>query len=222
MTIGTAEIESANSKARILELLRHGEHSVVDVSDQLGLARNTVRTHLTSLEHQNMVRRTGVRKGPGAGKPAHLFQLTEAAQAGFSKAYIPLLQTVLATLADQMDQNQFIEFMDEVGRRLSPEPASEGTPPATRLAQATSILESLGATLTTARTNGSTRVEGAACPLGAVVAQHHLVCRAIQTMLSRILGVDLITDCVYDGFPACRFHDDCPQPSGPANLSGTR
>jgi len=199
---------SPNSKARILQLLRSGEQSVLEVSEELGLARNTVRAHLANLERENMVLRSGVRHGGGAGKPAHLFQLTPDAQARFSRAYIPLLQTLLQTLYERMTEEEFRDLMDAVGRNLAPEPATEDATADMRLNRATSILEALGATLTTARTNGSTVVEGATCPLGAVVTHHPLVCEAVGTMLGRILDVRLVAECRYDGVPSCRFRNE--------------
>ena len=58
------------TRGRLLALLREGAFTVDDLARRLGLTDNAVRFHLGSLEAAGAVHRHGVRKPPGAGKPA--------------------------------------------------------------------------------------------------------------------------------------------------------
>ena len=86
----------ASTRGRVLSLLRRSPRTVNDLAAELGLTDNAVRLHLASLEAEGLVEQEGVRRG--AGKPAHVFRLTDEADSLFPKAYSAVLNEVLATV----------------------------------------------------------------------------------------------------------------------------
>ena len=68
----------ASTRGQVITLLRHGERTVDDLALALELTDNAVRSHLTALERDGLVRQTGVRRG--GGKPAYTYELTAAGE----------------------------------------------------------------------------------------------------------------------------------------------
>src|SRR5206468_4315954 len=82
-------------------LLRTAPRTVEELAAELGLTDNGVRQHLMVLERDMMVRQAGVRRGPGAGKPAGIYELHPEAEPLLSRAYAPVLATLLEVVADE-------------------------------------------------------------------------------------------------------------------------
>jgi predicted ArsR family transcriptional regulator len=88
-----------NSKTRILALLkRRGPCSVDDLTLALELAPMTVRQHLTALERDELV--SVAERRNGAGRPKHVFSLTERGDAAFPRRYDRFAALLLAELDD--------------------------------------------------------------------------------------------------------------------------
>ena len=82
---------------RILVLLHQGDRTVSELSENLKLADNTVRTHLATLERDGFIEQRGLR--PGSRKPHFAYHLTAAGEQLFLRACDPLLDNVLGVLA---------------------------------------------------------------------------------------------------------------------------
>ena len=75
-----------SSKVRILAVLKRcGPRSVDDLAAALHLAPMTVRQHLTALERDEMVSVAEQRNG--AGRPRHLYSLTDLGDSAFPRRY---------------------------------------------------------------------------------------------------------------------------------------
>lgn len=87
------------AKAKLLDLIKvHGEVSVDEATERLGLAKTTVRQHLLLLERQGLVRR-GDRKRP-KGRPQSVYRLSENATPLFPSREPQLLRQVLTQLIE--------------------------------------------------------------------------------------------------------------------------
>jgi predicted ArsR family transcriptional regulator len=86
------------TRVRLLALLREAPSTVDDLAERLSLTDNAVRFHLASLESLGTVQKEGVRRAQGAGKPADIYALTQAAEDSFSRAYAPVLVACVAEL----------------------------------------------------------------------------------------------------------------------------
>ena len=88
-----------NSKSRILALLkRSGSCAVDELATALQLAPMTVRQHLTALERDELVSVAEQRNG--AGRPKHVFSLTERGDAAFPRRYDRFAALLLSELQD--------------------------------------------------------------------------------------------------------------------------
>jgi predicted ArsR family transcriptional regulator len=107
------------TRGRIVALLRRGARTVEELAQSVALTDNAVRSQLTSLERDGLVRQEGVRRGGGAGKPAALYELHPDADTLFSAAYPPVLTALLDALVDELPREQADELLRNVGRRLA-------------------------------------------------------------------------------------------------------
>src|SRR5215467_7827630 len=74
------------TRERIIELLRlQGSHTVESLCAALGLSRTAVKSHLTGLRAEGLVRRRGLR--PGTRRPSNVYELTPEADRLFPKMY---------------------------------------------------------------------------------------------------------------------------------------
>src|SRR5689334_8947424 len=90
------------TRGQVLALLRRGAMTVDELASAIGITDNAVRLHLTALERDGLVRAEGVRREGSVGKPATVYAITPDALAAFSKAYEPVLTTLLVSLAGRL------------------------------------------------------------------------------------------------------------------------
>ena len=107
------------TRGRVLASLRRGPATVEELAGALGLTDNAIRAHLTALDRDGLVRQAGVRRGPGAGKPAAVYELAADAEVRFSRAYAPVLTALLEELSGRLAPAELEAVMLEVGSRLA-------------------------------------------------------------------------------------------------------
>src|SRR5437773_6108728 len=95
-----------STRGRIVARLREGPATVDDLAKDLGLTDNAIRQHLTALERDHIVQQSGVRRGPGAGKPASLYVLRPGVEPMLSRAYAPVLSALLEVLTAELTSAQ--------------------------------------------------------------------------------------------------------------------
>ena len=196
-----------SSRGRIVTLLR-GTSSLTadDIASKLGLTRSAVRVQLTGMERDGVVRRSGQR--PGTTRPSHVFELTPEVEQLLSRAYIPLLTSLIDTFAEGLPTNQVETILRQAGKRLAGE-LSRGRRPAgnlgTRVAMVSEMMnEQLGA-LTQVEANGGYIIRGMGCPLAALTGKHPGVCLAIESLIAEVLRVPVRECCDRSERPKCCF-----------------
>jgi Predicted transcriptional regulator len=204
-----------STRGKVVLLLRHGPRTVDELARELGLTDNAIRSHLSTLERDGMVRQQGVRRGAGAGKPAVLYELPPAAAAMFSRAYGPVLIALLDELAQRLPADRALPVMQAVGRRLAsalrelrPSPGEPGEVRdlATSVGAAVDVLVALGGDARVEYSPDKATIRGCGdCPLGAAVVTHPDLCRAIETLLSEVAGVRVTSVCDHGERPRCGF-----------------
>ena len=123
-----------SSKTKILALLkRSGSRSVDDLATALQLAPMTVRQHLTALERDELV--TVAEQRNGAGRPRHLYSLTERGDAAFPRRYDRFAALLLNELRD-LDATALVQSNcdDRMGLVLDRLAMREAAPHRERLA----------------------------------------------------------------------------------------
>jgi predicted ArsR family transcriptional regulator len=194
------------TRGQILGLLRCETRTVEEMAKALGLTDNAVRAHLATLERDGLVRQAGVRRGPGAGKPATLYELPIETEVGLSRAYPPILGALLEELVAQLPADRTAALLAGVGRRL----ARPLMPPATasrsaRIHAAVAVLNALGGVAELDESDGHAVIRGCGCPLAAAVARQPETCRAIETLVGEIVGAEVRQCCRHGDRPSCCF-----------------
>lgn len=196
----------ATTRGRVLQLLRRARRTVDELAGELGLTDNAVRSHLAVLERDGLVRTDGVRRMPGAGKPATVYEIDPAAEPILSRAYVPLLQALLGSLGSRMPDAELQALMKDVGHRLasdrhiSPEASFDD-----RVQAAADVLTELGAEAALVRGERGIELRGCSCPVSVAVSERPEVCRAVETLLSDLTGSEVRERCDRSERPRCHF-----------------
>jgi predicted ArsR family transcriptional regulator len=199
-------IDSATARGRITAQLRRGERSVDEIARAVGTTSNAVRSHLSALERDGLVRNAGVRRGGGAGKPATLYALTADAELMFSRAYPAALSAVMGTLLARLEGPQLSALLRDVGARLAQSAGGEARGTLReRVNTAAAALVALGGDAEVTPDGDGLLIHGYGCPLGQSVAAHPETCRAVRAMVQKVTGAHTEERCEHGAHPQCRF-----------------
>lgn len=195
-----------STRGRILALLRIAPRTVDELAGELGVTDNAVRQHLTGLERDGLVRGVGVRRSGGAGKPATVYELESDAEPLLSRAYAPVLGTLLEVIHDEVPVPQARRILRETGRRLAAAAGGRAAGDfAARVDAAAKVLSALGGTVHVEHKRGAAMIRGSACPLASAVSRNPHVCRAIETLVGEITGEKAAECCDRASRPRCCF-----------------
>ena|SRR5439155_3567762 len=194
------------TRGQILTLLRRGQMTVDELAQAIGVTDNAVRMHLAALERDRLARAVGVRREGNVGKPATLYAVPPEADATFSKAYEPVLTTLLVTLSGRLGDRELVELLRDVGRQLAASTSSSGATLEQRVRAAASVLEELGGdTVVEKNGNGGYVLRGFACPLSRSVAQCPPLCTALEELVAGITHAKVQERCDRSERPRCTF-----------------
>lgn len=197
----------STTRGQVVGLLWRTPRTVEELAAALGVTDNAVRSHLSSLERDGLVRQSGVRRSQG--KPAFVYDVTPAAERLFPKAYGPVLGYVLDVLGERMSADALEALLREVGSRLAAESGavSHRAMPE-RIQRAASVLEELGGIVDIEEDSaprGKVRLRGYSCPLASAAARHPEVCGLIESFLADVVGAPVKECCEREGRPRCCF-----------------
>lgn len=193
----------ATTRGRIVLLVRRAARTVDDLTEALGLTRNAVRAHLTSLERDGLVHASGARRG--GGKPARLYALTPEAEELFPRGYAPVLRELLDTLAEQTSAESLRDVLRAAGRRLA---AARPVPRGgvrERTAAAAALLNDLGGLAEAREVDGALVVKSWSCPLALVSPERPELCTLVESLLTEVIGVSVRERCDRRPPPRCCF-----------------
>jgi len=194
------------TRGQILALLRRSQMTVDELAQAIGITDNAVRLHLSALERDGLARGIGVRREGGVGKPATLYAVAPEAEAAFSKAYEPVLTTLLVTLAGRLGERELSDVLRDVGRQLAATSVSASATLEQRVQAAASVLDALGADTDVERAGASGYVvRGFACPLSRSVAQCPPLCGAVEELVAGITKAKVQERCDRSSSPRCSF-----------------
>jgi predicted ArsR family transcriptional regulator len=193
------------TRGRVIVQLRRSPSAVEELARGLGLTDNAIRAHLTTLERDGLVRQAGTRRGPGAGKPAVIYELAPEAETRLSRAYAPVLTALLEELTGRLAPAQTEALLLAVGQRLgTTAPHRTGTVEE-RVRGAAALLNQLGGDASVESDSAGFRIRGCGCPLSAAVARRPEACRAVEGLLSEVIGVPVVQCCEHGPRPRCCF-----------------
>jgi DeoR family suf operon transcriptional repressor len=185
-------------------LQRHGEATVKDLEELLGISTTAVREHLTHLQAKDLVTTRLVRQGPG--RPHAAYFLTDEAQNLFPKEYDTLTNMLLREIASQEGPDRLQVLLDAVGARLAEEYRSPavGAELPERLIALRESLERRGIPVELLPAGTSFRLF--ACPYLDVAQEHAGVCAMERRMVEQVLGEHVVLEStIREGGRSCHF-----------------
>lgn len=205
--LSKAERILETTRGRLVSLLRRGGMTADELAEALGLTDNAIRAHLATLERDGFVYSGGERREGRIGKPATVYHISPDAEPLFSKAYLPLLTSLLAALGDRLTTKELGGLLAEVGDRLASKIGRPGGDLTQRAKAASQFLNHLGGLSSVEEVKPGQRyvIQGLGCPLGVAVRERPEVCEAIVTLLSRLTGANVRSCCRRNGRPSCCF-----------------
>lgn len=193
-----------STRGRIVSLLRRANRTVNELASTLSLTDNAIRAHLTALERDGLVHRSGTRHQ--GHKPHHTFSLTPEAEDLFPKVYGPLLHQLLDVLAEQLAPEVIEEIVRATGHRMAGKYRHRGGGQLRdRIQRALAMLGELGGLAELEEKDGQLFIRCFGCPLSLAVAGHPEVCRLVETMLTDAAGVPFQERCQREEAPQCYF-----------------
>ena len=157
------------TRGQIVAELRRGSRTVEDLRKTLGITDNAVRAHLASLEADGIIHQVATR--PSGRRPAVVYELTEAAESSFSKAYMPVLTRLVESLSERMSVSDLEILLRDVGERLAREQPSLTGSLRERAEAAASVLTGLGGVAEVEDEEGKLVIRGFSCPLADAVRE---------------------------------------------------
>lgn len=187
---------------KIIDQLRQGPMAIEELAHALGLTRTAVRAHLTTLMTRGIVEPRGARKGPS--KPTMLYALTGAAEQQLSRAYVPVLTTLLQHLSTRLSPAEFSSIMREVGRSLGARFPAKGEV-RERVERVNALLHQLGGLTTVSDEGENLVILGQGCPLSAATATLPEACGIVGSLIAEVTGRTVRTRCEEYGRKRCCF-----------------
>lgn len=195
----------ASPAGQILQYLqRHGEATVKELAELLGVSTTAVRDHLIHLQADGMVDVRAERHGPG--RPRLVYTLSEKAQSSSPKQYDRLISLLLRELAAEGGAETVERMLSRVSARLANEYQDRisGTDVRERLTELRALLEQRGVVAEVDPDGESIRFFS--CPYYDVAHAHPQVCVMERRMIEQVLGEDLeLENSIREGAHSCRF-----------------
>jgi len=193
----------ATTRGRVISLLRSGPRTVNELADSLQLTDNAVRTHLSALERDGLIRQEGFRRA--VGKPAYVYRLTGEAESLFPKAYAAILNRVLARLRSERGPERLEAFLREVGREAGEQARRDGASRLERIEVAAELLGQLGGLAQIEDEGDDVVIKGSSCPLGEVVGKNPEACALAEQLIAGVVGAEVRECCDRSESPRCSF-----------------
>ena len=205
--VGRAQRIVETTRGRVLGLLRRGEMTTDELAAALGLTDNAVRAHLATLERDGLIESRGERREGRIGKPATLYTVSPTVDSLFSKAYIPLLTSLLSALGDRLTTAELRELLEDVGHRLAAGVAHPAGELSQRVAGASDLLNRLGGLSSVEEVEAGVRynIQGRGCPVGVAVGERPEVCEAMVGLITRLTRATVRSCCRRGERPSCCF-----------------
>jgi DeoR family transcriptional regulator, suf operon transcriptional repressor len=206
------------SRGRIVGMLKRGGLTAEEIAAELAVTAAAVRAHLTAMERDAIVQRTGQRAGPT--RPSQVFELTPEVEQLLSGAYVPLLIELVRQSAMRVTPKELVKLMRRTGQGLAaafPQSVRPESSLAARVHSVSRLMnEQFGSTMKVESANKHHILRGYGCPLAALTGNHPTVCTAIESMIATLLQANVQECCDRAQRPRCCFHIAESKPAPPS------
>ena len=200
---GHDRTRTRGTRGRVVEALRRGPATAGDLAQRLGLTHNAVRVHLLALQHDGLVRESGLQAT--ASRPAALYEVVPRAEAGFSRAYAPFAAELVRELGARLPQAELEELMHAVGKRVAAHQPRPRGDLGRRVEAAISFIGASGGSAEAEETADGFLIRGHGCLLAEATRDRPEACRAMQSFLSELVEAPVEECCERGERPRCRF-----------------
>lgn len=203
-----------SSKSLILAFIkRHGDSTVDELVQALGLASMTVRQHLTALERDDLLQVEPVRRA--IGRPHYIYRLTRRGDDTFARRYDRLAEALLQEVSRlEASEIQGLSpdgktglLLRRVADRLADEyaPQVRGRALEEQVAAVTEILRADGGFAEWERTESGYEIRDYNCLFGRVRLQNGQGCQWHRYFLGRMIGTRVRFEAAEGCGDCCRY-----------------
>lgn len=193
-----------SKRGQIVSELRRHPQTVADLAASLSLTDNAIRSHLTTLERDGLVRQFGERAG--FRKPHLEYELSREAEGLFPKSYRMVLNCLMSAIKEHRGEGELANLLRIVGHQISDQcRVKEGIGRSGRIGGAVAALNQLGAEVEIETTESQTTLLVAGCPLSATVASHPEICAMMEEVLTDSSGIPVRQKCRHEPNSRCCF-----------------
>lgn len=179
------------TRRQILDYLHeHGKGTVRELSALLGLTATGVRQHLTLLERDGLIEAHEERGH--VGRPAFVYQLTEAGETLYPHNYDMLANLLLEEVRAMSGADALQRLLRRVSTRMAEryEDRLAGMNLADRVEVTAEVLRDLGCAVETERRGDDLLIRQCSCPYPNVAKKHSAVCALEVDFVRRMTGGD--------------------------------
>ncbi len=200
-----AEIESARSRDRILELLLRSEEplSVQVLSSALKVSRNAAHQQVVALEREGLIERAWAIRTKG--RPSQGYRLSAAGQATFPRQYSLLSKQLLAELSKHLGPEQLPVAMTRIGETLASGLAAQ-IDPAAPIPSIAALMRELGYESNAVEGAEGPEIEAHNCVFHDLAIADPTICEVDLALLRSLSGRSVEhRRCMARGERSCRF-----------------
>ncbi len=185
---------------------RHGPQDIKALEARLGVSANAVREQVQHLLGAGLITMGKVRRS--AGRPAHVYSLSEKAQRLFPQPYDVLLKLLLEQIVKEEGAPRAQQLLNAVGEQLADDMTGEVRSADLReqLDKVVTALDRRGMPIALHEQEDVVALQEWSCPYSSVARDHPGICEMEQHMLQRMLGAEVtVVERMVDGHANCRF-----------------
>ena len=203
--------EKTNSRQhQILERLLENKDglSIDELAKQLDISRAAVQQHFVVLERDGYIKKKRLDKT--AGRPVGVYELTDSGINYFPKQYAWLAEFILSNLLDELSQDRFVAYMQQLGRKMADklQKRLEAKSFDERVEEVARIMNELGFQVNTRKNNdtGKQTLQAFNCVFHDLAQKQQAVCEFDLALMSTLLDTTIAhTSCMARGDCSCRF-----------------
>ncbi|MGC9469150.1 MAG: helix-turn-helix transcriptional regulator [Anaerolineae bacterium] len=183
-----------DTRQQILEIMkRHGEVTVQELSDELGLTSVTVRHHLEILRSEGYISDPEVRRSNRPGRPRYVYHLTSTAADLFPNNYSGLASALLDSMAECMAPEERETVLEGAAQHMSQRAGPLPEDPEKRMESVVAFLNQQGYVSRWEKdeeTDGRYFIYISSCPYHHVSQTHDEPCRIDKRLVRLLAGAD--------------------------------
>lgn len=181
-----------DTRQQILEIMkRHGEVTVQELSNELGLTSVTVRHHLEILRSEGYISDPEVKRSNRPGRPRFVYRLTSTAADLFPNNYSGLASALLGSIEECMAPEERDDLLQRAARRIAERVGDLPLNPRDRIQSVVTFLNQQGYVSRwekDADKKGQFFIYISSCPYFHVSQTHSETCQIDRNMVQLLAG----------------------------------